>query len=185
MMMLLAIAALAQATPAPVAPSPPATVVAPSPASIAAARRLLKAINVEQQYDQSFARLIPLMTKQVFESIKDNAKLPADVRSFLNQPNTLDRAQRDFAQRLMTGFRQRYPNLIDEAARAYAQAFTADELNALVGFYESPLGQKTLAVLPELQNKMFVVGGTLGMEVGKEAMKQTLEALLPKSAVTS
>ncbi|OQW44902.1 MAG: hypothetical protein A4S16_14115 [Proteobacteria bacterium SG_bin6] len=186
MMMLVAIAALAQAAPALPPDTPPrAATVAPSATGVEEARRLLKAINIEAQYDQAFARLIPLATKQAFDSIKDSTKVPLKVRTFLNEPGNLDRAQRDFADRLSKGFRRRYPTLIDEAARAYAQAFTPQELESLSAFYESTLGKKTLTVLPELQNKMFVVGGRLGVEVGQEAMVQTLEALLPDEKVTS
>ena len=185
MMFFVAIPALVQAAPAPPAPPPAASAVAPTAAGLEAARRLLKATNIEQQYDLNFARLIPLVTKQIFNSIKDNSKVPPRVRNFLNDPANLDRAERDFAERLKKGFQQRYPRLIDEAARAYAQAFTVEELNALAAFYDSPLGQKTLAELPELQNKLFMVGGTLGMEVGKEAIRQTLEALLPEPGAIS
>jgi uncharacterized protein len=41
---------------------------------------------------------------------------------------------------------------------AYAQSFTEDELNQLVAFYKTPLGQKTLAQMPLLQRQAMVIG---------------------------
>lgn len=40
----------------------------------------------------------------------------------------------------------------------YAQTFTADDVEAIIGFYESPAGQKTLDKMPQLmQNTMNAV----------------------------
>ena len=181
MMIVLALATLAQATLNTPPPVPPVAAPAPAPsaAGLAAARRLLKAMNIEAQYDANLAQLIPLMTDQSFNAFKDNVKIPAEVRQFLSDPDNLSRSKRDYAERVMKGFQARYPALIEESARAYASAFTADELDALARFYESPVGQKTLAVLPQLQAKLFSLGGKIGLEVGREAIVQTLQAVMP------
>jgi hypothetical protein len=47
--------------------------------------------------------------------------------------------------------------------RLYAETFTEDELNQLISFYRSPLGEKILAKLPVLMQK--------GMLMNQEALK--------------
>lgn len=179
--------ALAQTVP----PLPPRATVTPprpadeaDPARVRAATRVLMATHIEAQYDQAFGRLIPIITKQTFDSIKDNVKVPVALRNFLADESNLATAQREFAERVFKGFRARYPALIAATAREYAQAFTADELDALAAFYESTLGQKTLATLPALQGRLFNLGADMGRVVGEEAITQTLEHLLPKQPPT-
>lgn len=43
---------------------------------------------------------------------------------------------------VVKGYKARRSDLIDQMARVYAQQFTADELQQIVTFYSSPVGQK-------------------------------------------
>lgn len=132
-----------QAVPPPIlvqAPSP--TVVASPSAAIAAAERFLDLIHLDRQYDSIFARMIPVMTVQVFTSLKDNVKMPAKIRAHLADPAKEAEAERVFADEVMKGFRARYAAMRTATAREYATVFTAEELEQLVAFYQTPLGKR-------------------------------------------
>lgn len=148
---------------------------APSPERLAAAQQLVPALNVEAQYDRIFLQLIPAMTSQVFDSLKDNVKAPAALREKLADPDALASAKRFFASEALAAFKRRYPSLITATANEYAAAFSLDELNGLAAFYAAPLGQKALNMLPSIQQKLFPIGAEAGRDVGVEAMRKTLD----------
>ena len=63
--------------------------------------------------------------------------------------------------------------------KALGLAFTKDELKNLVAFYKSPLGQKSLQVLPEMTN----AGGNLGKKYAEkysENFKENLTRIMKK-----
>ena len=55
-------------------------------------------------------------------------------------------------------------DLKEEMAGLYEEKFTADELKDLVEFYKSPLGQKSLQVIPEMTN----AGSSLGKKYAEK-----------------
>lgn len=72
------------------------------------------------------------------------------------------RATPDASPEAMKGFRadyvrivtERTVELVAETPAIYARHFTADELRALVAFYRSPVGRKSLAVMPAIVGDM-------------------------------
>lgn len=179
----------AQAGASPVAPTPPAAdpprarpapadQAAPTdPARLAAADRFLGLLHIEQQYDSLFLRLIPLLSAQLFDNLKDDLRVPVQVRSHLADPDARAAAQRIFAEESLKGFRARYPAMRTATAREYAASFSTAELDQLSAFYASPIGQKALAAIPALQAKLMPVGMAAGREVGETAFRRTLERL--------
>lgn len=173
----LALIAQAQAAPPAVVPAPPVAPAAADPVRLAAARRLLTATNIERMYDAMFTQLIPVMTVQVFSGLKDNVQVPAAIRTELAKPDREAAAERMFAAEVQKGFKAEYPDLKDATAREYAAVFTADEMDRLTAFYQSPLGQKTLAVMPQLQARIMPIGMRAGQKVGAAAIRNTIERL--------
>ncbi|HYR87386.1 MAG TPA: DUF2059 domain-containing protein [Terriglobia bacterium] len=57
----------------------------------------------------------------------------------------------------------------------YDKYFTADEIKGLIQFYESPIGQKTIQVLPALTRESTSRGIELGQEAGRKAMTRWLD----------
>lgn len=168
--------------PPPIVIVPPAQPVPADPARLAAAERLLGATHIDQQYDAVLTRMIPVITVQMFSSLKENVAVPAAVRTHLAEPENAAQAERIFAEEAMKGFKGQYAAMRTATAREYAAVFTTDELNQLIAFYASPIGQKSLAVQPELQNKLMPIGMAAGRDVGRGAMLRTLDRLnlMPK-----
>lgn len=179
MIALLLAAAMAQSAPAapPVVSAMPAAPAVIDPARLQAAERLLEAMHIDQQYDSMFSRMIPVMTVQVFATLKNDVQVPVALRTELAKPDRAAAAERIFAEQSLRGFKAHYAELKLATARAYAAAFELNELNQIAAFYQTPVDQKTLAVIPALQSKLMPIGMAAGVAVGQEAMRKTVEQM--------
>lgn len=178
MMRALAFAALLLAAPLS-AQTAPGAAAQDDPERIAAADALMTQMGLERQYDLIMAQMIPLATSQLFDGLQHNNQVPAKLREALSDPDRMAAFKRDFAERFGKAFRARYPEMRAMTDREYARAFTTAELRELTAFYATPLGQKTLSVMPELQKRLFPMGVKIGREAGDAAMKATVEHLIP------
>lgn len=64
--------------------------------------------------------------------------------------------------------------LLDLAVPVYDRYYTQDEIRSLIDFYQTPLGQKTISLLPKLTSEMQGVGKQWGQRLGGEAMTEVL-----------
>jgi uncharacterized protein len=110
------------------------------------------------------------MMAQTVSSMEENLK-PAIVDSL--PPG-------DYREKLSDLFFEKFNSmldvqrLIDMAAAAYDKYLSDDDIKGLIQFYQTPLGQKTLTVLPQLTAELQADGTKLGQEVGQEAMTEVL-----------
>jgi hypothetical protein len=79
------------------------------------------------------------------------------------------------------------PALLDQVVALYARHFSADEIRQLVTFYESPLGRKTVAEMPQIMEDTFALGQawnkkTAPMIDRRVTAALTKEGLLPQKA---
>ena len=63
-----------------------------------------------------------------------------------------------------------YEALKEEYADLYVEAFTEAEIRELIAFYETPLGQKTLNLLPDLMQR--------GTEIGARRLRANMDELM-------
>ena len=66
----------------------------------------------------------------------------------------------------------RIPEFIGLSARLYAEHFTAAELEEMIAFYETPLGQKVIAKLPIIQQQSAELGGLWAERVAVDAIEK-------------
>lgn len=83
-----------------------------------------------------------------------------------------EQAMRTFLRKHMS-----YASLKPEFLRIYADAFTADELRELAAFYRTPLGVKTVSLMPQLMQQ----GSELGMRRVQENLPE-LQAMIEGGA---
>ena len=69
----------------------------------------------------------------------------------------------------------RVEQLMDLAVPIYAKYFSKEELEGLMRFYQTTLGQKTLSFLPQAMVEMQTESMKLGEKVGREAMVEVLD----------
>jgi hypothetical protein len=60
------------------------------------------------------------------------------------------------------------------AVPIYDKYFTHDEIKALNVFYQTPLGQKSITVLPKLTGELQTAGQKWGADLGRESMREVL-----------
>ncbi len=62
--------------------------------------------------------------------------------------------------------------LMEELALVYLRAFTVDEINGLIAFYQSPLGQQLLARQPQIQREAMAAGQRYGEQAARKLMAE-------------
>ncbi|HET9743321.1 MAG TPA: DUF2059 domain-containing protein [Terriglobales bacterium] len=62
--------------------------------------------------------------------------------------------------------------LVDLIVPIYDQYYTLDDIHALTQFYQSPVGQKTIKVLPQLSAQAIDAGQQWGKTVAERAMRK-------------
>jgi uncharacterized protein len=65
-------------------------------------------------------------------------------------------------------------DFLDMAAAAYNKYLSDDDIKGLTQFYQTPLGQKTLTVLPKLTVELQTEGAAKGEQAGRDAMAEVL-----------
>ena len=55
---------------------------------------------------------------------------------------------------------------VDLIVPVYAKHFTNDELDALIAFYQTPVGRKTVSVMPQVTQEAMQIGQRWGQSLG-------------------
>lgn len=110
------------------------------------------------------------LVKQLMDSMEKNLK-PMMVNSL--PPG-------DYRNRLVELFFEKFETkadpqqLIDMAVPGYDKYLSDEEIKGLISFYQTPLGQKALAVLPKLSMELQSQGSKWGQELGRQCMLEVL-----------
>lgn len=152
----------------PSAPSQPATAATKSsplsapnhidPVKEADIRRLLDVVGTKA----IMAQMMKSMTGDV-RPVLTNSLPPGDYREKL-----VDLFFAKFQSRLDV------EHLIDLAVVAYNDHFSDDEIKDLISFYQTPLGQKAVSVLPQLTLELNQAGRKWGESLGRECTQEVL-----------
>jgi hypothetical protein len=110
----------------------PQTAAAPrgSAKALALSRRYMQAVDMQKQVDVILQTLLPQMLAAQGDGLTPE------------QRNVISQATRESMAAL-------YPKILDQAANEYAILYTEDELQALVDFYEAPLGRSITQKAPK------------------------------------
>ncbi|UPG72030.1 DUF2059 domain-containing protein [Roseomonas gilardii subsp. gilardii] len=149
-------ASLAQPAPA-ATPAP-----APDPEALDAAQDLIRATGMAALMDQ----MITAMRGSIIEGMqRQSPRTPAgEIRKVMDEV-------------LLPEFRARLPELTGAFAAIYAQNFSAAELRELVAFYGTPLGQKSLRLMPQIMQQGVALGQSWGRKVAEEAIAKHRQEL--------
>src|SRR5579872_5763280 len=64
--------------------------------------------------------------------------------------------------------------LLDLAVPLYDKYYSHEEIKGLIQFYQTPLGQKTLSILPKLMAESMNTGQEWGRQLGAQCMEEVL-----------
>jgi hypothetical protein len=86
----------------------------------------------------------------------------------------------DYREKLVDLFFERFrakrdpAQLIAIVVPIYDKYYSDEEIKGLIKFYESPLGKKMAAALPQIMSESQAAGGKWGQELGRESMLEVL-----------
>jgi hypothetical protein len=139
----------------------------PDPAAIAKAKEAMAAAHS----DKLAVQMLTLMEKPLSDLIESvnpgRGKETADL----------------LREKLFPAMRERLPEFTDLAARIYAKHFTVADLEQLIAFYESPIGQKLVAEQPAMLAEMSAVAQAWGENLALDVMRK-LEPEFQKRGLT-
>lgn len=80
----------------------------------------------------------------------------------------------DLPDEFWTAFnaRIRTEDMTDQIVPIYARYFTAEEVEQLIAFHRSPLGQKVIAATPAIMKECMTVGQEWGRGLAERAMRE-------------
>lgn len=133
---------------------------APSPEAISAARELLVAARMADNF------------KTLMPGIMRNLK-PAIVQ---NRPQ-VERDYDALAPLMLEGMQARLNETTDQVAVLYARTFTTEELREVIAFYRTPTGQKFVERLPLIAQESMLIGQRFGQSVAIEIRDRMIEEL--------
>jgi uncharacterized protein len=159
LIVLLGALALFSGAPARAQSTPPQ----PSPEAVAAAKELVETMHLTHQFEA----ILPSVLKTIKPSIVQG------------RPE-VDREYDALVPALVDSFRSRLTDLADAMAVIYATNFSADDLHAIIAFYQTPVGQKMLEKLPALSQQTMASGAKFGRSVAEDLRNKMIEELRKK-----
>jgi hypothetical protein len=130
------------------------------PAKAADIRRLLDVVGSKSLMTELMSNLMTNMRPMLTSSLP-----PGDYRERL-----IDLFLEKFSARASDEF----PKLLEAAIPIYDRYLSDEDIKALIQFYQTPLGQKTISTLPKIFSEMQTQGQKLGEQIGRETMLQVL-----------
>lgn len=97
-----------------------------------------------------------------------------------SRPEVPDRALEVMDRELMALFSEKMTapgGLVDQVIPVYHRYFTHDEIRELLAFYQTPVGKKSIKVLPQVVNESMVAGRRWGETLGPEIETRVRAAL--------
>ncbi len=132
----------------------------PDPARVVAARQLVQDTGGGARAEQ----VMSMMRGLFMTMLKNKARQP-------------DQAGQVIDEILLLAVRQHLPELQDQIAALYATDMSLADLQALDGFYRSPLGRRSLDVQQRILGQMLPVTVALAQRIVPDILKARADAL--------
>ena len=140
--------------------SGPAATQSASPETLTAARELVTAMRATDQ----FKAILPALMQQLKPSITQG------------RPH-VERDYDTLVPAMLEIFNARSGEIVESMAVIYARNFTVDEMQQVIAFYRTPIGQKLLDKLPVIFQESVAAGNKFGQAVATELRDRLIEEL--------
>lgn len=135
-----------------------------SPEAVAIAERIIEITGAKNRSLQMADAMIPMAIGMIK---KQSPNIPDDILEM-------------FKAAFHNEVEKSLPDLLHAEAQLYAMHYTAAELNGLLAFYQTALGQKVLAEQPKILAEIVPLGQAWGREMGERAVEAAIESLRQK-----
>jgi hypothetical protein len=125
-----------------------------SDSKLSAITELLKVSGIDAVMDVQINHLTNTLMPLVFKGLS---------------PNISEDNSKKLAQFFKERFKSDKGDYYWRAAAVYDKYFTHNEILEMLAWYKTPLGKKTITVMPELTKELIQVGERWGEEVGRRA----------------
>jgi hypothetical protein len=90
---------------------------------------------------------------------------------------SMKQAQPNVPEEFWSGFEKKLSSqeLIDQLVPIYDKYYSKQDLDGLIAFYESPLGQKVLSTMPQVMQESMQIGQTWGKQKAEEVIREIKE----------
>ena len=111
------------------------------PASAESVQKMMRVMKVESQYDSALGSMLQMMRDQMVNSIPKHANISTEQRVQIEA--VIRNAWQKYQERL-TGDAELRKTVFASFQQLAQKHYTQQEVDALIGFYDSPLGQSIL-----------------------------------------
>ena len=111
------------------------------PASAESVQKMMRVMKVESQFDNSISSMLQMMRDQMVNSIPKHANISAEQRAQIEA--VMRNAWQKYQARLTSDPKLR-TSVFARFQQLVQKHYTQQEVDALIGFYDSPLGQSIL-----------------------------------------
>jgi hypothetical protein len=133
-------------------------------------RQSIEKLLVAMRADETARSMMDAIFKQMEKQILENATANGSSEDNIAEAKEIFASFRERAAKIDLG-----GELNEAYIRMYAKYFTVDEVDAMTAFYTSPVGQKSLDVMPRMMEEAMQTGVThLGPKI-EQAMKEAVE----------
>jgi len=126
------------------------------------ASEFLKTMQVDKVLNQSFDTMKEMQKQMVMKFAKDPESQALAIET---QGKIMDLMKKEMS----------WENLKPDFEKLYAETYSAEELDGLLKFYQSPLGKKFIEKQPEMQRKTMLMMQQLMMRIMPKLQALTLE----------
>jgi hypothetical protein len=163
--LLCATACVAQQSPAAPPTAAASTSAADQPATPADIDRYYDAMHVRDLMKDTMAALSKQMRQMMHDQMDKTANLPPAAREKLDQ--SMDKMLADMP----------INDILDAMRPVYAKHFTKGDIDALVAFYSTPVGKKTLAEMPAITGEAMQASSGVMQKYMEHVQEQTEQDL--------
>ncbi|MCJ8146486.1 DUF2059 domain-containing protein [Acinetobacter sp. A3.8] len=132
------------------------------PASDASVKELLKMTNSEQMMDHMNAHMQNIISQSIQQVQKQQGEVLSDA-----QVEIVHKYSKKVADIMAKGMK--WSDIEPAILKIYQDNFTQEDINGLIAFYKSPVGQKTIEKMPVVMQQ--------SMTAGQEAMMKVMPEL--------
>lgn len=111
------------------------------PASAESVQKMMRVMKFESQYDSALGSTLQMMRDQMVNSIPKHANISTEQRAQIEA--VIQNAWQKYQERL-TGDPELRASVFARFQQLAQKYYTQQEVDALIGFYDSPLGQSIL-----------------------------------------
>ncbi len=130
-------------------------------AALAEARKMMAVIKAEAMVQQMASQMMGLMAEALG---KANPGKEAEIRAAVTDL-------------ILPEFSAAMPEMLDDMAKLYTLHFTAEELRAVIAFYETPVGRKTIEKMPVLMQQAMIMGQAASQRIVQRIIEKNGDAL--------